>query len=555
MSADDKLRHLTAWRVGHEQGFSFATIDLETGTHQIVEPQRAYGDGILTADGAYFVDLERIDSADLLVPMIAEALQFHLTGPEQSEDQIIAYLRDKSLLLVLDNFEHVLDGAPVLADLIAAAPRVRALVTSREALRLQEEHVFALDGLAVPDSAASTDEIRQSSAVQLFIARARQARHDFAVEPRDTLDDIVEICRIVDGTPLAIELAAVWARLLEPAEILRELQACLDFLETDLRNIPPRHRSIRAVFDGSWNRLTPVEQRTLKRLAVFQNGFDRAAAERVADTRLATLAALRDKSLLVVSADGRYSLHALIRQYAREVLEADPDEAHHIGGAHSAYYAGLTHEMGVQLRGAQQVEALQRMRRDIQNIRVGWAWAAAHARDDLLQSYLFALALYYQMQSRTQEALALLTLTDTAFAALPAEVCGQIHLLRGWMLIMQWRNLEGVETAWAALEALESYPSWLAMVPALNQPELLGDRYGVIRQILETLKGETGDIWQRAWIHKALGEVAFVAGEYAVAVDELKQSGEYFQQIGDGWATTWAYGSLGQALVNLGHVD
>ena len=503
------------------------------------------------ADGAYIIDLQRIDTPDLLVSAIAESLPINIAQQAHPLEQVLLYLQERDLLLFLDNFEHVLDGAEVLSALLDAAPKLTLLTTSREALRLQEEHRFMLAGLDVPVPNSTEPELGRSSAISLFLDRARQVRHDFNAN----LVQIATICRLVDGTPLAIELAAVWVQVLDVNEIIHEIQTCLDFLETDLRNVPVRHRSIRAVFHGSWERLTADEQRTLKRLSVFQSSFDRASAEAVAETRLQTLFALRDKSLLYITADGRYTLHELIRQYALEALEADDEACLRTYQAHSQHYAQRTQQFGEGLRNQEQISVLVDVQQDLQNMRAGWLYALSHTDETLMKDYLLGLMLYYQMRSRTAEALMLLTPSESQFKSLSNNMRGQIQLLRGWLLIMLWQNEEGVEATWEALQILgEDYPAWacMALVPALNHPELLGERYQYIVDLVDEVLPRVQETWQKAWWLKVSGEIAFIAGDYQTASDYLKQSSDCFQQIGDSWGATWANGNLGVALAEQG---
>ncbi len=506
-------------------------------------------------DGIHYLDLLRLDAATMLPSAIASILGLSIADAESTTQQLIDNLAEKEMLLLLDNFEHLLDAASTISAITGAAPGVTVLTTSREALRLQEEHVFTLGGLSTPAPDVADDAALQHSAVQLFVDRARRARHDFDAAPAD----VAAICRLVDGVPLAIELAAVWARVLDAPDILREIQHCIDFLATDLRNVPARHRSIRAIFDGTWEQLSEAEQRTLSRLSIFQNGFNRAAAEDIAGTTLLTLSALRDKSLLTVSAGGRYSLHELIRQFAHEKLEAEPETCLQTYRAHSAHYAGCAGQFAARLRGPQQIQALADMGAEIQNIRAGWTWAVDNAPDSPLEPYILGVALYYQMHGRNYIGVELMDVGEDRLAAMPSAVRVQIELLRAWMLVIVGRNKLGVSIAWGALEALtpESTPPWLgmALVPILNQPEILAERYAVVKGFVEQALKTATDPWERAWLLKAIGEADLVAGNYEVASQQLKASAKLFLDLGERWGATWSFGSLGFALFRLGRHD
>jgi DNA-binding SARP family transcriptional activator len=247
-------------------------------------------------DGAYFVPLVALSGAELLVPAIAGALGFTFSGPADPKAQLLAYLRTKDMLLVLDNFEHLLAGADVLSDLVQAAPQVVLLATSREPLNLRVEWLLDIAGLLVPERADDIG-VEQSGAVQLFVQTARRMQAGFALSSA-TSPSVVRICQLVDGMPLAIELASASVRSRSCSEIAQGLEQSLEQLATTMRDVPARHRSMRAVFDHSWHLLSVAEQGVLRRLSVFRGGVDADAAAQVAGATPALLAALINKSLL-----------------------------------------------------------------------------------------------------------------------------------------------------------------------------------------------------------------------------------------------------------------
>ena len=227
-----------------------------------------------------------------------------------SESQLLNYLNEKQILLLADNLEHLLGDSAVpdlIAEILQRATKVKLLVTSRESLGLQGEWVFEVHGLPIPETAHV-----EGTAVELFLQRARRAHVGFDATTDDHAD-IVRICRLVNGMPLGIELAAAWVRTLSCHEIALEIERGLDFLSVSAKDLPLRHRSMRAVFDHSWKLLSEEEQKVLLRLSVFQGGFQREAAEHVAEATLLTLSALVTKSLIRRSGTGRYDLHELIR--------------------------------------------------------------------------------------------------------------------------------------------------------------------------------------------------------------------------------------------------
>ena len=247
-------------------------------------------------NGTCFVSLVGTSAAEFIVPAIADALGFSFSGATDLKTQLFNHLKEKNILLILDNLEHLLDGIEILDGLLEHAPYVKLLTTSREQLNLRAEWVFEVQGLPVPSHIELTNP-ELNSAVALFIQRAKQANANFTPPP-ENLPAIIRICQLVEGLPLGLELAATWVRMLSLEEIANEIEKNLDFLTTTARDMPQRHRSIRAVFDYSWNLLSDNEQRSLRQLAVFRGGFTREAAERVAGVTLFQLSAFVDKSLL-----------------------------------------------------------------------------------------------------------------------------------------------------------------------------------------------------------------------------------------------------------------
>jgi predicted ATPase len=219
----------------------------------------------------------------------------------------------------------LLEGGETVSSLLSAAPKVKVLATSRQRLDLQGEWVYEIGGLPLPETRME-DELTENCALTLFRQSAQRADNHFALSAEE--DGYVRsIIRLVDGMPLAIELAASWTRLLSCAEIAGEIERGLDFLAVSSRNIPERHRSIQTVFDHTWLFLTPREQRTLAQLSVFRGGFSREAAEKITGTTLGLLSALVDKSLVRRVETNRFDLHELIRQYAFEQLVKSHDFA------------------------------------------------------------------------------------------------------------------------------------------------------------------------------------------------------------------------------------
>ncbi|MGE5249385.1 MAG: ATP-binding protein, partial [Bacteroidota bacterium] len=334
------------------------------------------------ADGLYFVPLASVASINAAISTAANAIHFGFHGPDDPKLQLLNYLQKKEMLLIVDNIEHLLAGDPdqetvaeLLVEVLHQTAHVKLLATSRECLALEEEWVFEVQGLPVPESVDAEAGL-QNTSVELFLQRARRAHVGFDPAPED-FPAILRTCQLADGMPLAIELAAAWTRVLSCGEIAAELEHGMDFLRTGARDIPARHRSMPAVFEQSWKLLTEEERGVLLQLSVFRGGFSREAAEQVAAAALAVLSALVTKSLVRRSGAGRYDLHELIRQFAASKLAEDPGEMRDAQERHSLHYLSLLERQGVRLETAQQKEAVAELIRDMDNIRAAWDWSIA----------------------------------------------------------------------------------------------------------------------------------------------------------------------------------
>lgn len=291
-------------------------------------------------DGVFFVDLAPLAQPDEIPAALATVLNYQ--APDKNQPlfpQLLASFRQQQLLLILDNFEHLLPGAVMVNEMLQACPDLAVLVTSRQRLALAGEHRYELGGLNFPDTLTPVDALGYT-AVQLFVANARRLQSDFAVT-ESNVAAVVRICQLVQGMPLSLLLATSWLELLSPAEIAAEIEKSLSFLAAELADLPARQRSLQAVFEHSWQLLTPAEQLILARLSVFRGGFTRAAAEQVTGANLRLLLALVNKSLLQRQvADGRFTMHELLRQFlAIHRRKLDPDDETLL--IHCRYFATL----------------------------------------------------------------------------------------------------------------------------------------------------------------------------------------------------------------------
>jgi len=333
-------------------------------TRLAIEAASLQGEGFV--QGVFFVPLASLRSPDFIAPTIASILGYKISSSTDPVTQLLEHLRKKQLLLVLDNFEHLVQGADLIRRILERAPAVKFLLTSREQLNLRGEGLFEIDGLSVPET-DQLDALDNSCAVYLFVECAHRNQTDFALT-EDNRWHVAKICRLVEGIPLAIELAASWVRVLSCQEIAEEIERNLDFLTIITRDLPDRHHSMRAVFDHSWKLLSNEERDVLMSLSVFRGGFNREAAEEVADARLPLLSMLAAKSLIKRGSTGRFDLHELVRQYLAQYLETS-GRAELVQQRHISFFIGLAEVAKQQFRGPEIILWLDRLEQENDNLR------------------------------------------------------------------------------------------------------------------------------------------------------------------------------------------
>jgi predicted ATPase/class 3 adenylate cyclase len=339
-------------------------------------------------DGVYFINLAPISDPSLVATTIAQVLRIKDIGNQSLLERLRNYIRDKQLLLLLDNFEQVVAAAPLIGELLAAAPRLKVLITSREVLHLRGEKEYGVLPLALPDpkQVPTLGTLSQFAAVELFIARARDARPDFALT-NDNASAVAEICQCLDGLPLAIELAAARVKLFAPEALQARLGQRLALLTGGARDLPARQQTLRNTIEWSYNLLEAGEQTLFRRLAVFVGGWLLEAVEAVCNVdRGLTMdvvdgvAALLNKCLLRqeegLGGEPRFTMLETIREYALERLEAS-GEAESVRRRHAAYYLTLAEAAEPLLHGAEQRRWLDRLETEYNDLRAAAAWCRA----------------------------------------------------------------------------------------------------------------------------------------------------------------------------------
>ncbi|HEX7596748.1 MAG TPA: tetratricopeptide repeat protein, partial [Polyangia bacterium] len=377
------------------------------------------------SSGACFVLLAPVAEPELVAPAIAAALQLKFKEHTNEIDphlppaeQLLDYLREKDLLLVMDNFEHLIPAAGIISDILAAAPRIKVLATSRQRLNLAEEWALAVQGMAYP--ADDLSKLEDYSATRLFLQVARQVQVGFEPGEAD-LRAIGRVCRLVEGMPLGIELAATWVRMLSFPEIAAEIERSLDFLTSSRRGVPERHRDLRAVFEHSWSLLSESERAAFRKLSLFHGGFTREAAAQVAGAALGLLSALVDKSLVRRNPDGRYDLHEVLKRYAAEKLDEVVQQRAEAREAYHHYYLAMLQDLAENLKGPRQKAALERQSVEDDNLRAAWRLTVEIGDLDELYQGLLALHVIYELGVRHHEAAELLEPTLQRLRSAPAD--------------------------------------------------------------------------------------------------------------------------------------
>src|SRR5947209_15099547 len=332
-------------------------------------------------DGVSFVSLAPISDPTLVLSTIAQGLDIKESGARPLLDLLIADLRDKHLLLCLDNFEHLLPAAPQLTDLLTACPHLTMLVTSRAVLHVQGEHLFPVPPLAVPDLTQlppTAETLLSSAAVVLFLQRAQALQPTFHITSTNARP-IASVCIRLEGLPLAIELAAARITLFPPQALLARLSKRLHFLTSGTRDVPARQQTLRNTIAWSYHLLDEEEQRLFRRLAIFVGGCTLQAIEAVCEAPgdhawkgFDEVASLIEKSLLQQTEqegeEPRLRMLETIREYALEILKAN-GEFETTQQAHVAYYLSLAEQAEAELKGPRQVRWLERLEREDDNLR------------------------------------------------------------------------------------------------------------------------------------------------------------------------------------------
>jgi predicted ATPase/DNA-binding SARP family transcriptional activator len=513
-------------------------------------------------DGVYFVSLARIEAPDSIAQAIAETIGFPLSSQEDSRRQLLRQLRRREYLLVLDNFEHLLPGAALVAEILQRAEKVTILTTSRERLNLTEEALFHVEGLAYPTSPFAPDAL-DYGAIRLFIDGARRQRSDFKATS-DTLPVIAHICRLLEGMPLAILLAAAWIDTLTLEEIAAEIDHSLDFLQAEWPDAPDRHHSVRAAFDPSWLQLSGAQRQLFAAVAVFRGGFTKEAAEAITGASLKEIAGLVNKSLVRRDLDtGRFELHELLRQYAREHLAAMPQVRESVMKAHAAFFADLMHRQWLLLIGNQQRQALATIESDLENIRDAWRYWLKRADAGQIEKFLDGFWRFHDVRGWFKTGAALF---DEAAGALKAAkvtageeeletVYAKVLGCQAAFLAQLGYTEAGFARAGESVEILHRLNRSVELAFAVTH---LRWNASYVKDPVQAMDYDLGEVkfsnghegqWRKAYVRCWQGRDYAWRGEYERAREQMEESLQIFEMLEDELAAVWPRLELGQQAV------
>jgi predicted ATPase len=516
-------------------------------------------------NGVVWVSLAGLATVESLPLLLVNALRLPVSGQSEPQRQLVDFLQNKEMLLVLDNFEHVMAGqSQLLGQILAACPDVKLLVTSWEPLNLAAEWRYDLAGLAYPR--ANQDDLESFGAVQLFAQTARQARASFQLSPENR-HHVAALCQLVGGMPLAIKLAAAWLRMMQVQDVVAEVERGLDLLATQMRDVPERQRSMRAIFEQTWALLTAPEQRAMALLSVFYGGFRRQAAERVAGANLPMLTLLMDRSLIQSDENGRYFVHELLRQFAAEKLAQDTVELERTQARHIQFFTGLLEQQAKPMAGAGQRQAVALVAADIENICLAWQRVVDEVDVATIARSVDVLIAFFDLRGWYRAGIDLLEGAVRQLQHQPAgeevqALLARLYVHLGWVYIRVGQYEKATEVTTRSQRIYHELeidpPRGVGTEPLVGLGVLAnirGDydaafRLGDEARRLSEMRGD-GDNLQNAYA--VLTSTAFAQGRYAEAEEYARQA-HHFATIADNqWFLAYILDDLGMIESALGN--
>jgi len=535
-------------------------------TRLAIEVARAHVDRY--EDGVFFVNLAPVTSPDLLITGIADAVGFAFYGATHPKEQLFAFLHDKHLLLVLDNFEQLLPAAPLVAELLGFTPKLRVLATSRAALHLSGEQVYEVPplGLPTPGETPSLESMSQYEAVALFIERALAVKPDFQVT-NENAPAVAEICHRLDGLALAIELAAARTKLFPPQALLSRLRSRLQTLTGGAQDLPSRQQTLRNTIDWGYDLLPVAEQKLFARLSVFLGGCSLEAIEAVCDPNndlaidlLEGVDSLVSKSLLRHSehkGEPRFTMLETIHEYAQEKLGQGEDAAA-VQQAHAGFFLRLAEEADPHIVGPEQAAWLERLEVDQDNLRAVLRWSEETGETEVALRLSGVLFKYWRSRSYLSEGRAWLAKVLSRSESMRTAARGKALLGAGLLADLQGDYLSASKHYEESLEIRRELGDNQGIAQALNNLGSIameqGD-YALARSLMEetlALDREFGSDELAAPIGN-LGSIAYREGDYVLARTLYEEGLAILRESGDEYNIAIALNDLG--LVALAQGD
>jgi len=493
------------------------------------------------AHGVFFVSLAPLESVDGIAPTVAQAMGFPLAAGIEgdAQQQLLEYLRGKHMLLVMDNFEHLLEGVGLVADILRRSPEVKVMATSRARLNARGESLLPIGGMDIPPleihpilTTGEVSDLSHYSAVQLFLHSADRVQPGFR-PASDDMTQVARICQLVEGMPLAILLAVSWMTLLTPDEIAAQVsERSLEFLETEGQDVPARQRSMRAVLDHSWDLLNLREQQVLAGLSVFRGGFRQQAAQQVTGASMRELRTLVNRSLLQRTPTGRYEIHELLRQYAAERLDQVPDAGGSVRDRHSTYYAAALLRWDVELRGPGQAVAMAEMMAEAENARVAWERVAEEGDVVRIGQAMDGLCRFYGRRGRYQEGQAACQLAADMLEGMEEDLSGE--------------RLRALARAWGWQSLFNQFMGRIDVIPELIQQAL---------SLLDDSRlAEQDTRLERAFLLQQLGQAARQSDRQETTRC-WEESLALYRALCDQWAEANLLGDLAFLYSDVGERD
>ena len=531
-------------------------LSVEAGARILERSPDGLTDGVWLVELAPVDDPAEVPHAALTVLGLRDTVLMALGRGEKPVEladpleRLAAGLADRRLLLILDNCEHVIDEAAQLADrLLASCPGVRILATSREPLGITGEALWPVESLALPPAASTAGEALEYPAVRLLADRAAAVRPGFAVTAGNVAE-VTAICRALDGMPLAIELAAARLRALSPAQVAARLHDRFRLLTGGSRTALPRHQTLRAVVEWSWELLDEPERALWRRFAVFAGGATLESVEAVCDSDLDTLTALVDKSLIVATDDGRYRMLETIRAYGLELLtEAGEEET--VRRAHADHFLRILEAAEPELRGRDQIPAVHRLAADHDNLHAALRWAVS-MRDGALAVRLCAsMGWYWWLRGHraegTDAASAVLTMPDlpedehTAMA-LTMSAITSFGSPRDMDEIMDWlRRGRRIVARLGDSEQIHPFLRLVGPMIDIFQTGIGGSSLTELEQLFAAR-----DPWLQAMAHFMYGQAVVNMGRAAEGSTHFERALAGFRELGERWGSAFAMSALAE---------